>query len=375
MKTRRTMLAGAVALVVALTGCGGATSSESASSSNGSPDHPGLAEDWSFPAIDGEDGKEVTYTPIKKSEITESWNMCVLFPHMKDPFWVSANYGTLLEAQRDNLNYRLFEAGGYPNIEKQISQFQDCVNGGYDAIIVGASSATSLCPRIDAALKKGIAVVDLINGVDCPSAEASDLFAHTAISYKIATEVAAGWLVDHVGDDGASVGFFPGPKGAGWSEDAVAGWNEATNGTPVETGDMRRGDYGVEIQQGLIQDSLTANENIDWIFGLSAASEAGLAYLRGANRTDVQLASVNLTPALYEGLEAGDVAGTGMDFAVMQSRMSVDTAVRLLEGQLEHKNIGPQPQILTQDNFAEYPYELLFGPRDFNPTYNWEPSA
>lgn len=334
-----------------------------------------MGKDWSFPAINRADDSEFTYTPIPTDQITKTWKTCVLFPHMKDPFWVSANYGTLIEAQRDNMDYNLFEAGGYPNVDKQISQLQDCTNGGYDAIVVGAVNATALCPQIEAALAKGIVVVDLINGVNCPKAEDSELFAHTAVSYKTVSATAAQWLVDKVGATGANVGVYPGPEGAGWSDDVLAGWTETTKGTPVVTVDTRRGDYGVDIQQGLIQDSITANPTINWIYGLTAAVEGGLAYLRGANRTDVQVLSGNPDPTVYQAIVDGQVAASGLDFSVMQSRMGMDSAARLLEKKLENKNVGPKPGILTKDNMADYPYDLLFGPKDFQPTYTWAPAS
>ena len=41
---------------------------------------------------------------------------------MKDSFWVAVAYGIVEEAKRMNVNMTLYEAGGYENLPKQLSQ-------------------------------------------------------------------------------------------------------------------------------------------------------------------------------------------------------------------------------------------------------------
>ena len=59
------------------------------------------ADDWTFPVANVVDGKEVpaTYTPIPVGQVTKRWKICVLFPHMKDSYWLAANYGVVAEHQ------------------------------------------------------------------------------------------------------------------------------------------------------------------------------------------------------------------------------------------------------------------------------------
>jgi protein TorT len=380
MMNRKQQLLGVAASLVAafaLSSCG-ALGDSAGEGGGGDESSTPEQESWSFPALNRlSDGsvEEVTYEPLPAGDVAGDWSVCVLFPHMKDAFWVSANYGTLNEAQRAGVSYSLFESGGYPNIDKQISQFQDCLNGGYDAIVVGANNADSLCPQVDAALEKGVPVVDLINGMNCPSAEGNELYSRAAISYKSVAEASAAWLIDHVGGDGAQVGVFPGPEGAGWSDEVVAGWNETTEGTDVTTIDMRRGDYGVEIQQGFIQDSVLANPEIEWIFGLTAAAQGGLSFNRQAGDNAVQILSGNSDPVVYEAVLDGSIAAAGTDWAVIQGKMGMDQAVRMLEkAELPFRNVGPKAEVYTKDTAADFDYELLFGPKGFEPTYTWSPS-
>ena len=77
----------------------------------------------------------VEYTPLPKA--SKPWNICVLFPHMKDTFWVAADYGVVEEAKRMGVNMTMYQAGGYENLPKQLSQFDDCMAGNFDAISSG----------------------------------------------------------------------------------------------------------------------------------------------------------------------------------------------------------------------------------------------
>ena len=67
----------------------------------------------------------VDYEPLDKA--AEKWDLCVSFPHMKDAYWMAVDYGVIDEAQRQGVRLQLVEAGGYTNLNTQISQIEDCV--------------------------------------------------------------------------------------------------------------------------------------------------------------------------------------------------------------------------------------------------------
>src|SRR5262249_7731808 len=72
--------------------------------------------------------KPAEYAPLAKAE--KPYKLCVLFPHMKDSFWVAVAYGIVKQAEAMNVNMNLFEAGGYENLPKTLSQFDDCMAVG-----------------------------------------------------------------------------------------------------------------------------------------------------------------------------------------------------------------------------------------------------
>src|SRR6202035_3719408 len=123
--------------------------------------------------------------------------LCVLFPHMKDSFWVAVAYGIVKQAEAMNVNMTLYEAGGYENLPKQLSQFDDCMASNPDAIIVGAISGAGLSKKFEEAKAKGVPVVGVANPGD---------------KLIIVT--------------------FPGRAGSGWAESFNEGFKKAVSKTP-----------------------------------------------------------------------------------------------------------------------------------------------
>ena len=71
----------------------------------------------------------------------------------------------------------------------------------------------------------------------------------------------------------------------------------------------------------------------------------------------VKILAFHQNPPVYDGIAAGDLLGAANDHTVIQGRMAVDMAVRLLEGQtLEPSNrAGPVITMMTPDNLRDRP--------------------
>src|SRR6185437_11108024 len=101
--------------------------------------------------------KKVEYSPVKKAD--KKWNLCVSFPHMKDAYWLAVDYGVAEESKDLGVKMQLVEAGGYTNLSKQISQIEDCVAAGAQAVIIGAISYDGLNKTVEALKAKKIPVI------------------------------------------------------------------------------------------------------------------------------------------------------------------------------------------------------------------------
>src|ERR1700761_1537259 len=110
--------------------------------------YPFPVEEHVLPSDKGSPIREVMYTPLEKAD--KKWNICVSFPHMKDAYWLAVNYGVSEEAKDLGVTMHLVEAGGYTNLSKQISQIEDCVAGGAQAVVIGSISLDGLNKTVEA---------------------------------------------------------------------------------------------------------------------------------------------------------------------------------------------------------------------------------
>ncbi len=113
--------------------------------------------------LDSGSPKVAEYVPLEKA--SKPWNICVLFPHMKDTFWVAVDYGVVEEAKRMGVNLTLYQAGGYENLPKQLSQFDDCLAGNFDAIVIGPISEAGLDKQFAKGVASGKPIISTVNPV------------------------------------------------------------------------------------------------------------------------------------------------------------------------------------------------------------------
>jgi periplasmic protein TorT len=123
----------------------------------------------------------------------------------------------------------------------------------------------------------------------------------------------------------------------------------------------------------LIEDELQANPDIDYIVGNAQAAVSGVQAVREAGLEDtVKILAFHQNPPVYDQLAAGALTGSANDHTVIQGRMAVDMAIRLLEGQtLEPSNrAGPVITMMTPDNLeSEFVWESTFAPADYQPEF------
>lgn len=311
--------------------------------------------------------KTVDYIPLEKA--SEKWHLCVLFPHMKDSYWVSVNYGVMDEARRLGVKATLFSAGGYTELNKQVSQFDDCMVLNPDAIIIAVISEGGMKAKIAEAREKGIKVIAIIN----PLFEI-EVDALSTGSNKIICGVAAEHLVNmFTGHEHAKIVSFPGPAGSGWAEKCQElGLERVIKGTNVELLEAKFGDTGKSVQLKLVEDALQTYDEIDAIFGTAVTAEAAVGALEEAGRQDIGVMAWYINLGSVDLIRNGDIEGGVTMYEIIMGRVGVDQAVRILEGKPYMNTMFTLAKVLTKDNFDSVPGHVLLAPTDWDLVYSVE---
>ncbi|WP_432757298.1 TMAO reductase system periplasmic protein TorT [Consotaella aegiceratis] len=313
------------------------------------------------------DGKtsDVVYTPLEKAE--KPWNICVSFPHMKDAYWLGVDYGVAEEAKELGVKMNLQEAGGYTELTKQISQIEDCVAGGADAVVIGAISYDGLNSAVAEIAKKKIPVIDLVNGMSSPDITAKSLVSFYTMGYETGAYLAK---KHPEGSDPVKVGWFPGPAGAGWVEAANTGFMDAVKGSALTVLPPKYGDTGKEVQLKLVEDVLQAEPDLRYVAGTAVTAEAAQGLIRERDlKGKVDLLAFYMTPGVYEGIQRGFIEAAPADSMVIQGRIAIDQAVRAIEGKDLIKHVGPKIFMVDADNIETVDQTNILPPNGFKPVF------
>lgn len=329
---------------------------------------PYSVEVWDPPFDMASPRSSIDYSPVAKA--AKAWEICVSFPHMKDAYWLGVNYGVASEAERQGVKMQLVEAGGYTELNTQISQIEDCVAAGADAVVIGAISFDGLNNLVKEVRGKGIPVIDVINGMSSPELSAKSLVSFGEMGAKAGSYVAD---LHPNGSGKVKVGWFPGPAGAGWVEAGNTGFSGAVDGSDVEVVETKYGDTGKEAQAKLVEDTLEAHPDLNYIIGTAVTAEAAIPILRSRGLTDqIKVLSYYYTPGVDQGIRRGQILAAPTDSPVVQGRIAIDQAVRILEGQDYQKHVGPALFVVSQESVKSFDSSSTLAPSGFKPVFRVE---
>lgn len=330
---------------------------------------PAAAQEKWFPMkiYDSSSGtpKPAEYTPLAKAE--KPYNICVLFPHMKDSFWVAVAYGVVKQAEASNVNMNLYEAGGYENLPKQLSQFDDCMAAKADAIIVGAISGAGLMKKFEEAKAKGIPVVGVTNPLPPNALPAANYVDFTAMG-EVTGE---GLLAQSKPDEELNIVTFPGPAGSGWAEAFNEGFKKAVAKNPkAKILGEKFGDSGVAVQLQLIQDALQAYPNMNVIWGSAPTAEAAIGAVAEAGRSDIKVISSYENQAMLDALNRGDILAFATQYPVGEGAIAIDQAVRLIEKKPVTALVQPIAAVIDKTTVPKVQMDLVLAPASWSPVYS-----
>ena len=325
---------------------------------------PWLLETWERPFDYTSPSRTIHYAPLASA--SKKWRICASYPHLKDSYWLSVNYGMVEEARRLGVALLVVEAGGYPNLSRQISQIQECTARNTDILVIGSVSFKGVTPTIKDIAKR-IPVVAVVNDI------ADDgITAKTGVSW-ISMGKRIGEFLARAHPQGSApvkVAWFPGPKASGWVPFVEEGFKSALADSSAEIVVTKYGDTGKEIQLILIEEALEERPDVDYLVGSAVTAGAAVSVLRAKGLSNrIKILADYFTHAVYRGIKRGKILAAPTDFAIVQGRLGIEQAVRVLEGKLSLKHVGPAITLVDSNNVNEIGTGQSLAPATFSPTF------
>ena len=237
-------------------------------------------------------------------------------------------------------------------------------------MVIGAISFDGLNNLVKEIRKKGIPVIDVINGMSSPDLSAKSLVSFGEMGAKTGEFLAK---AHPAGSKTVKVAWFPGPAGAGWVEAGNKGFAGAIKGSAIELVATKYGDTGKEAQAKLVEDTLEAHPDLSYIVGTAVTAEAAIPILRARGLAGkIRIASYYFTPGVDRGLRRGQIEAAPTDSPVIQGRVAIDQAVRILEGKPYQKHVGPAIYVVTRKNLKDFDPKSTLAPAGFRPVFRVE---
>ncbi|MFN4143344.1 TMAO reductase system periplasmic protein TorT [Aestuariivirga sp.] len=320
-------------------------------------------ESWTPPFDYQGASSAISYEPLVAAQ--KPWRICASYPHLKDSYWLSVNYGMVEHARRLGIRLEIVEAGGYPNLERQKAQIAGCAKAA-DALIVGTVSYRGLTPLL-ADLSRRMPVIAAVNDIDSEGITAKAGVSWVSMGEAIGRYFAA---LHPQGSDTVEVAWFPGPKGAGWVGFVEEGFRRGMERSSAEIVAVKWGDTGFEAQLLLLEEVLEEHPGIDYIIGSAVTADAAVSLLRAKSLTGrISILADYFTHGTYRAIRRGKVIAAPTDSPVLQGRLAIDQAVRALEGSLEVRHAGPAIHIIDEKNVGARSMEESLAPAWFKPTF------
>ena len=309
---------------------------------------------------------------LSTTTIRAGEKLCAIYPHLKDSYWLSVNYGMVEEARALNVELKVFESGGYPNIEKQRQQLKACNVWGADAIVLGTVSPTAFQHDLGA-YTGDTPVFATVNHLIVDANQKKHVKGIVGVDWYWMGYKTGQFLANKHPKNSGSVelALLPGPQSSGGTKPVILGFLEAIKNSDIKVTDTLWADNDKELQRNLVQQVIETRPNLRYIVGSAVAIEAAISEVRAANLSEhVDLLSIYLSHGVYRGLLRNKVTFSPTDKMVEQGRLSIQQAVSYLRHEPYGHDLAPHIKTLTPDNLSVDAIEESLSPTGFRPIFN-----
>jgi len=288
-------------------------------------------------------------TVAPAAEAKESYTFGYTCMDGTNPFFVIIEK-TMREAVEANGD-RLISADPANDVSLQITQIEDMITQGIDAIFLNPAEAEGILPALDMLRDAGIPVINF----DTEVADLSYVTSYAGSDNFNAGFVCGEDLVKKLPDGGPIIVLDSPTMNS--VVDRTNGFLEAINGKGFEIVAQQDARGNLERSMNISQDLLQAHGNVVAIFGGNDPTALGaLAAANAAGLTDVLIYGVDGSPDIKAELASGNslIEGSGAQSPVSIAKISVDIMYKYMAGESIDPRYPVPTFLITADNVAEF---------------------
>ena len=266
-------------------------------------------------------------TPVEAPAEDGAYKVALIQQHQTNAFQIAVTEGA--QAKADELGVELTILSADQDAATQISQIEQCVSEGFDAILFEPVDPDGLRDAAKAAADAGVIVINVVSS--CTDWESAGISAVSCGNNVKAGENEMQHVVDLLGGKG-NVAFLTGPSAVTDALDRLQGYHNVMENYPeiVEVVAPADCEWDTAKAQATVESWLSAYD-LDAIVCQNDGMAVGAGNAAGADR-GIIITGVDGTPDGYEAIKDGRMTGTVAQDGGIMAASGLEAAVTLLDG-------------------------------------------
>ena len=270
-------------------------------------------------------------------------------PGAGNPFWAAVEKGAKEKAAELGVDLVVLAPPQETDVQTQISQVEDQLAKGIDALAIAPTDPNALAPIVDQAKAQGVGVVF----VDTKGSNEGVTFIGT--NNEEGAKLAADYICDNV-EKGSDVAILQGiitqSTGQARAEGAKAGLTACGLNVVAE----QPADWDRAQGQSVMENILTGNPNLKAVFASNDNMALGaVEALKAAGKLeDVMVVGYDANPDAAASIMAGEMTASVAQSPANMGALGVENALKVKKGETIESNIDTGTVLVTKENAAEY---------------------
>jgi ABC-type sugar transport system substrate-binding protein len=287
-------------------------------------------------------------------------------PTLKGDWYIPELYGVTDEAKKLGYDVNIQDAGGYANVDKEVSQVSNLIVQQVKAILLDASDPTAFNGVVRQAKAAKIPIIASGNPKVATDVEpdASASSSHCTIGH----ELAAG--AKEMLPNGGSIGILAGPSGAFWATERLRCFKNDIAASNIKIVAEQTSEQDVAVALSLASDFLQRFPNLDLLYGADDTYGVGIARaVQAAGKCGkVRVEFSVLGSAAEELMRAGCVDYVVAQQVVLLGRIEVRLADQLIKGEKPAQPMVQVPVVIvTPSNLDTIDRSGMQAPKGWTP--------
>jgi ribose transport system substrate-binding protein len=296
----------------------------------------------------------LAFFACKRSQPAEGAHprVALVLKTLNSPFFIDMQKGAQEAARRLDIDLVVQAAEREVDVEKQMQIIENLVQTGVKALLVTPSGSREIVPAIAKANAAGIPVVVLDTRVDPAAAREANL--------KIASFVGsdnyeggklAGQHLLSVTGGKATVAVLEGIPGHETGDSRMRGFREAVAGAPgVRIVASQPANWERDLGFNVFQNMMQAHPQIDAVFACNDMMALGaVEAIASAGKTGkIRVFGFDAVDDARKAIDSGAMVGSVAQFPAEMGRLAVETAARLLKGEVVPEDQTVRIELVTR---------------------------